>query len=433
MSCAIERLRRSGLSIDQPAAHRLQGNLVHDIDSRIAAALSLMGPDVKRVYGRTATDDFDYLDEVAGVKRFQECWSWDPPFRVSFQQDPAAALAERGVAIDAAALRALWDPAGAEAGPPSRPIVRFHASRAERRLRNRLMRAASRAIADPAFASWTARQADRLTDHLGDGHLERVGLFPVAFELQTGCSVGCWFCGVSAERLTEVWSYTPENAALWRQVLQVVHARIGAPAEYGFCYWASDPLDNPAYESFAEDFRAEFDRHAQVTTAIPLRDPEMTRRILDRALASRREVHRFSLLNRRILRDVHRHFSARDLLYVELVPRFSDNRQSLARAGRARARSLRSTHEDDVRPADSDLATIACVAGFLINMPERRVRLVRPCAPSDAWPDGYETLQAARFDGASGLDERMGEMIERHMAGAIPPKQRGDIEIDPAR
>ncbi len=64
------------------------------------------------------------------------------------------------------------------------------------------------------------------------------------------------------------------------------------------------------------------------------------------------------------------------------------------------------------------MATIACVAGFLINLPERQLRLVSPCAPSDAWPDGYRTLEAARVDGASGLDDLMGRMIERHMAGA---------------
>jgi radical SAM family RiPP maturation amino acid epimerase len=391
---------------------------MEDIDNRVGAALSLLGPAIKRVYGRSATDDADYLDEVAGVKRFVECWSWDPSFREAFDQDPDAALAERGVMVDADALRPLWDPAGPEAVPPSRPFARFQASRTERELRTRLIRTASRAIADPIFAGWTARQAERLTDQLGAGHMERVGLYPVAFELQTGCSVGCWFCGVSAEKLTTVWPYTPDNAVLWQQILQVVHARIGPPAAYGFCYWASDPLDNPAYESFAEDFRMRFGRQPQMTTAIPLRDPEMTRRILDGALASRREVHRFSLLNRRILRDVHRCFSARDLLYVELEPRFSDNRAGLARAGRARARSARAgTGGDGPAERGTALATIACVSGFLLNLPERQLRLVSPCAPSDAWPDGYETLDAAHFDGAAGLDDLMGRMIERHMAG----------------
>jgi len=390
---------------------------VQDIDSRIAAALSLMGPGFQRVYGRAATDDAGYLDEVAGVKRFRECWSWDPAFQESFREDPAAALADRGVTVDAEALRPLWDPDGAGAGPPSRPVARFRAARAEMQLRSRLIRADALAIADPAFASWSARQLAQLTETLGAGHMRRVGLYPVALELQTGCSVGCWFCGVSAERLTEVWPYSGENAALWRGVLDVVHARIGAPAAYGFCYWASDPLDNPDYEAFAEDYRARFDRHAQVTTAIPLRDREMTRRILDRARASRREVHRFSLLNRRILRDVHREFSARELLYVELVPRFSDRRAELAPAGRAR--SQRAGQPDKAKAApDGTIATIACVAGFLINMPERRVRLVRPCAPSEAWPDGYETLDAARFDGASGLDDSLRRMIDRHMVGA---------------
>ena len=53
------------------------------------------------------------------------------------------------------------------------------------------------------------------------------------------------------------------------------------------------PLDNPDYEAFADDYRAIAGAYPPLTTALALRDPERTRRMLDRFDA---DVCRFSIL-----------------------------------------------------------------------------------------------------------------------------------------
>lgn len=387
-----------------------------DPEARIGAAITLLGPDVQRVFGRCATGDEDYLTDVAKTKRFLECLTYDPVFRRAFGEDPERLGADLG--IDPEALRPLWDGAcdpGAWASPQLR---RLQAYRVERRLRTASAAGATDPRADPALAAWRRRERDRLFASLGADHMEHVALHPFAFELQKGCSVGCWFCGVSADRLTEVWPYDAANAASWRQTLDVVRARTGSVPGQGFCYWASDPLDNPDYEAFAETFRDTFGGYPQLTTAIALRDPARTKRVLKAAFLSRREVHRFSILTLRMLRDVHRCFTPRDLLFVELAPLYPDSGRRLAHAGRARRRASRAT-----RPEGRELATIACVAGFLINMVDRHVRLVAPCRASERWPDGFRVLGSGGFADAAELGPLLDRLIAGQMACSTLPSE----------
>ena len=384
-----------------------------DPETRIGAALALLGRDVQRVFGLCATCDEDYLADVARTKRFLECLTYDPVFRQAFGEDPERYGADLG--IDPEALRPLWDETCDPRGWSAPRLRRFQAYRVERRLRTASAAGAADPGADPAFAAWRRRQRDHLLATLGADHLERVALHPFAFELQKGCSVGCWFCGVSADRLTEVWPYDAANAASWRQTLDVVRARTGSVPGQGFCYWASDPLDNPDYEAFAETFRDIFGGYPQMTTAIALRDPARTKRVLEAAFASRREVHRFSILTLRMLRDVHRCFTPRDLLFVELAPLYPDSGRRLAHAGRARRRASRAT-----RPEGRELATIACVAGFLINMVDRHVRLVAPCRASEQWPDGFRVLGSGGFADAAELGPLLDRLIAGQMACSTP-------------
>jgi hypothetical protein len=116
-----------------------------------------------------------------------------------------------------------------------------------------------------------------------------------------------------------------------------------------------------------------------------------------------------------MLAEVHQCFSARDLLFVELVPRFGAAQAVLADAGRARKRQR--------TPAAKPLATIACVSGFLITMPRQQISLITPCAPSERWPDGYQTIASAIFEDADHLDALLGLFISTHMAApnAKPP------------
>ena len=76
--------------------------------------------------------------------------------------------------------------------------------------------------AEPAhakLAAWRRRQIHRTFGELGSAKADGLVHAPAAFELAKGCSVGCWFCGVAAEKLERTWDYDAESSALWRGTL----------------------------------------------------------------------------------------------------------------------------------------------------------------------------------------------------------------------
>ena len=141
----------------------------------------------------------------------------------------------------------------------------------------------------------------------------------LAFELSAGCTIGCWFCGVSADRFHGNFAYTAENARLWRAILDHCVDLFGTGAQTGFCYWATDPTDNPDYPRFLADYHAATGNLPQTTTAAPLKNLAFTREILRLSDQHRCVINRFSILTLRILDAVHAAFSAEELMGVELV------------------------------------------------------------------------------------------------------------------
>ena len=70
----------------------------------------------------------------------------------------------------------------------------------------------------------------------------------------------------------EISALRAENARLWRAILDHWVDLFGTAAQTGFCYWATDPADNPDYPRFIEDYHAATGNLPQTTTAAPLRD-----------------------------------------------------------------------------------------------------------------------------------------------------------------
>jgi hypothetical protein len=64
---------------------------------------------------------------------------------------------------------------------------------------------------------------------------------------------------------------------LFREVLTNLHRYTGQRAgAWEFLYWATDPFDNPDWESFCLDFCDVFGRFPLTTTAQAMRDPART-------------------------------------------------------------------------------------------------------------------------------------------------------------
>jgi len=196
----------------------------------------------------------------------------------------------------------------------------------------------------------------------------------------------------------------------------VVQEVIGRCAGQGFLYWATDPLDNPDYESFLTDFHDILGRCPQTTTALGPKDIERTRRLLQLSHSMGSTVDRFSIIALNSLYRLHGALTAEEMLRVECVPQNREASNLKSNAGRARKFSEK---RRDELVTDDESSTIACVSGFLFNMIDRSVQLITPCDANDRWPLGYWVLDRGTFDSAGDLRDLLKHMIDTHMRESL--------------
>ena len=354
--------------------------------------------------------------DLAWTKRLLERLS-EPGFSKRLRQDPEAAGRELGLPWSPARVRHLWDPQAP--GEPS-PLATAWRDLIEERLGVRERLRQEGRVGDPVIQAWRDRQVQRCFGELGPSRSESVVHSPFAVELSRGCSVGCWFCGLAAGPLEDVWPYTPDNARTWRGVLEVLREELGPAAKWGFCYWATEPLDNPDYERFLDDFHDRMGVIPQTTTAAALRDPSRTRRLVRRAREATPVVSRFSVLTPGQLLRIHQTFTPEELLEVELVIQGPGSPLAKAVAGRARGQQRERARQEGL-PVDQEerAGTVACVSGFLVQMTERRVQLVSPCRACDRWPKGYIVFGERRFADPEGFRQALRSLRGAAMPGSV--------------
>lgn len=352
--------------------------------------------------------DMDYVQ----IKRFLEALSTDPAWRSLAATDAAAVAAACGADIDPYGFQSLWQGmAGVDAADvvPASPQSATYIATVARKLDLRRLILDECGRIHPRHAQWRKRQIARCHNEIGAAKTDAIIFSPAAFELADGCSVGCWFCGVGAGKLATWWRYDQANATEWRDTLNGLHRLVGPGMRWAFCYWATDPLDNPDYERFACDFHEIIGVFPQTTTAIAHRDPERTRALLRLSEARDVPLNRFSVLNVRQLKAIFAAFTPEELRNVELIPQNSQSVMRKAAAGKALDRVATRGAELIV----DDGNTIACVAGFLINMATRSIRLIAPCRATEARPLGYVVVAEDRFADARELLAIADEMIGR--------------------
>ncbi|MEM9472508.1 MAG: radical SAM family RiPP maturation amino acid epimerase [Pseudomonadota bacterium] len=385
--------------------------------------------------------------QIAHVKRFYERFVSDPKFRSALSDASPAGPSEHareitrqyGIEIDPWAIAPLWS-AGLKTSFETAELEGFPALKRWKDYSGLQLDALrSRREFDHAdwasscFAQWRQRQINRVESELGTagGIANR---FPViAMELSDGCSVGCWFCGVSASRYAGSFPYTQHNAGMWRQVLATVVEQIGKPAREGFCYWASDPLDNPDYERFASDYLDIVGALPPITTAVPLRDVSRTRDLLAWRKRAGSGHDRFSILTVKILDRVHKEFTAEELIDVECVPQTRGSLLVKTQTGKLYGHENTAGSQPGSHATDKP-RTIACVAGFLVNMVKGEVRLVSPCRARDEWPDGYIVHRQGRFETAEDFSHVIRSMIDQVMDVSLIPRSvvrlRADLRME---
>lgn len=347
---------------------------------------------------------------LAELKRVLERCTADPPFRGRLKSEPRAAMAEYGFDWDPALVAPLWDPEDPKVKPFS-PVVQAYADHVASLFALREQMRTQFESHHPGYYRWRERQKARVVLELGQARADSIIHAPLAFELNKGCSVGCWFCGVSAPKLSEIWPYTEANASLWRQVLTTMGEIVGPLARWGFCYWATDPLDNPDYEKFCCDYQEILGVFPQTTTALGLRDPQRVRQLLKLSRERGCLLNRFSVLTLKQFLAIHQEYSAEELMHVECIAQNSESDLKKANSGKANEKADKKTRDGKTLVTDVS-GTIACVSGFLFNMVEGSVRLITPCAATEKWPLGYWVVAEGSFGDVQGLEQFVRPTLE---------------------
>jgi radical SAM family RiPP maturation amino acid epimerase len=374
------------------------------------------------------------LRELAHIKRFMERLTGDEAFRnelASHAADPAPLAARYGIDLDLRQALPLWHRSYLQfrMSPDigNWPLAaRWNGYMAQMlRHRDMLRDEGCMTDANPRFERWRQRQINRCMSELG-GSASAITHPIIAFELSRGCTVGCWFCGLSAPKFRDYFPYTDENAALWQGMLSQTVSLFGQAARTGFCYWATDPCDNPDYDRFIHDYWKITGALPQTTTAAPLKDIALTRRILALFDAHKTVTNRFSIITLRQLNRVHDAFSPEELMGVELVMQNKESLSCKAFAGRAQERRDRlraAGKSDQIALLTADHTTIACVSGFLVNMPERSVQLIAPVPASQRWPRGYRIYGESHFTCPDTFRAALVMLMDQHMLDGMPAHQ----------
>lgn len=353
------------------------------------------------VRSRLYIDGFKH--QIAHIKRFREMILIDSDFRERFISNSEKALKEASLDVELTDARTLFFSGFnsichsdlTEAGKYyllfCRDCISYLAPTRTWHTKNQVL------------DSWRQAQIGRCNDELGRAG-RKLSHIPLAFELSTGCSVGCWFCGLSAGKITGVFRYTDNNALLWRQCLHHMHMFLGESAVAPICYYATEPLDNPDLLLFLRDCFLEFHEIPQLTTSVPTRNINFTRHVLTELRKQQLMLHRFSIRSISEFRKVIEVFSPEELLDVILIPRLSEcSNSKLVRVGEAYKKMEETVHE----------GTIACVSGFVINMENKSVRLVTPTRACKEFPNGEIVVGKRRFDDAYDLRRQINVMMEK--------------------
>jgi radical SAM family RiPP maturation amino acid epimerase len=330
-------------------------------------------------------------------------WIADPSFKRLVSVKPDEAINRYNLKVDLEEMKVLWEENISKQNGELPDVFTNFKQRLkcnESAKSFKRVKSAAASSSDLCYKAWRERQIARTTSQFKKKMQDAIIHAPVSFELSKGCSIGCWFCGVSAPRLGDIFFYSQENAKLWREIQQLMKKILGSAASAGFCYWASDPFDNPDYEKFCLDFYEIFGFFPQTTTAQPLKDIVRTRSLLKLSREKGYPLNRFSILSLKMLDRVHKEFSAEELALVDLVLQNPEADKIKAYTGKIRERSLEKGETDNEFP---DQGTIACVSGFLFNMVDRSVKLISPCNASERWPLGYIVYDEGTFSNVNNL------------------------------
>ena len=351
------------------------------------------------VFWETERPDTELLAEAAELKRYTDMLICDSDFRAEAMRSPERAAVKAGLQISAEDARYYAHfPI-----PPARGILAVYTE--EKKHARRDIRDRAGQIRLKSFAAWRLRQIARCNLELGPSVNEQFSHLPFLIELSSGCSVGCPFCALSAGKLRKVCRADEDTLKLFTDLLKGAEGLIGHAVREAILYYATEPMDTPDYGTFFLRFQELFDRAPITTTAVPMRHPDLTRKIMAGKQGRQPTLQRISLLSQDVFRRCARAFSPMETLYTEFLPRYPEG-GGLVRAGRGAGLP----EEEGIWTGQG---TISCVSGFIVNLAERTVRLSTPCRAGEEWPEGEKQKNLGGFVTAEEALKIIGHTVEK--------------------
>ena len=263
---------------------------------------------------------------------------------------------------------------------------------------------------------WRERQVNRCQGSVGGANGSFVHAV-ITYELAEGCSVGCEFCGLSAGRLKQLFRYTDENAELFRGVLKVCHEVLGDAAGQGMMYFATEPLDNPDYEMFEDDYYKEFHVIPQITTAVADRNVDRTKQLVSELYRKPGGfVHRFTLRSLEMAHKIFESFTPEELILVELLPQYEEAPGFVSYTIVGKQADVQTERADGLE----DPGTICCVDGFRVNFARRELSVFTPCHMTEDAPNGIAIAETVSFTDADDFRDKLNYLIDTYMVVEIP-------------
>ena len=282
---------------------------------------------------------------------------------------------------------------------------------------------------DEKVKVWRQRQIDRCNGDIGGANLSFIHAI-CCFEMASGCSVGCDFCGLGAKGLQKLFRYTEENAALYRNVLNILKDRFGIAAGMGMMYLATEPLDNPDYELFEKDYRDIFKYTPQITTAVPDRNIERTRQLVTDLEKKGGFIHRFTVRSLDTALKLFEAFTPEELINVEMIPQYEDAPgftpyTVVGNESYKEGRTISALPEDfdENGTYTIDAGTICCIDGFCVNFCDKTIKLFTPCHMTSDYPEGIAIADKVEFTDADDFKKKLDYLIDKYMVNEVPKEE----------
>ncbi len=228
---------------------------------------------------------------------------------------------------------------------------------------------------------------------------------PYAIELSEGCSGGCSFCGVSAQALQNSGLPFKDGKEIYQALLEVLGNACGLLSQYGVLYWATDPLDQPDYECYANLFYQKFGLWPITTTALAENHIERIRGMLRTPAAKRPWGLRCSMRSRYAYQKLFKELTPLERGVIQFLPQYPESSSQHALAGR-------SFSKDTASQQTQSGGTIACMSGFLISLPKREIQLLTPCLAEPRNLNGYRVLGRDSFTSTEDLPNAFYKLLD---------------------